>query len=202
MKFSLINTVSALSLALSSAFAMAAPINGGFSISGAVAPLGGATMSTATGLSFSNTPLNSVSNCVGDLATILGGASCGGATGVMSNIAAGTLPTTGNGGAVAYSNPNWMVLSIGGVTFALTSITGYEHSNMLNSVGFAGTGIMSATGWDATPGTYSFSAQQAGQTFSFSSSQVSAGQVPVPASVALLGLGLLGLGAARRSKKA
>lgn len=198
MKHLITNAATVLAIATASFAVSATPINGGFSISGGATPLGSASMATATGVAFSGN--NAISNCTGDLATILGGATCGGATGTVNNIAVGTV-TTGNGGAVAYSDPTWITLSIGGVTFAITSITAYEHSSVFKSLSLAGTGLMSSTAgsWTPTIGEFSFTAQGVDQTFSFSSSQVSSGSVPVPGSLALLGLGMIGAAVARKA---
>jgi hypothetical protein len=201
MKNLITKVSSALAMAFVSVAVSAGPINGGFSIGGSAAPLGGTTMGTATGVSFGGP--NSIVNCVGDIATILGGSSCGAATGTVNTIAANTIPG-GNGGVVAYLNPNWININLGGVTFSITGITQYLHSS--TSLILEGTGLMESTagGWTATPGIFSFSAQGVGlgnqNTFSFSSSQVSSGDVPLPGSIALLGIGLAGATLVRKSR--
>src|SRR5262245_61693754 len=78
--------------------AQAVPINGAFSISGGVAPLGGATMDAATGLDF--IPPIGANSCVGD---IPGGANCGGASGAIQDLPAGR----GRDGVGDNSN-NWV----------------------------------------------------------------------------------------------
>jgi PEP-CTERM motif len=197
MKNLITKVSSALAMAFVSFAVSAGPINGGFSIGGGATPLGGATMGTATGVSFGGP--NTIASCVGDIATILGGSSCGGATGTVNAIAAGTIPGA-NGGAFAYLNPNWININLGGVTFSITGITSYEHGS--RTLTLEGTGMMEAAtgGWTATPGTFLFTAQGVQNTFSFSSSQVSSGDVPLPGSIALLGIGLAGATLARKSR--
>tara|TARA_R110001592_G_scaffold341474_1_gene630538 strand:- start:7036 stop:7545 length:510 start_codon:yes stop_codon:yes gene_type:complete len=89
------------------------------------------------------------------------------------------------------TNPLWTFTS-GSNTYS------FELSTLVDqSVGsftlFSGTGTLSATGYDDTAGSWKYSDQ--GLTFSAQSAPVSE-----PASIALLGLGLAGLGFARRKQ--
>jgi hypothetical protein len=66
-----------------------------------------------------------------------------------------------------------------------------------NTLELKGTGVMNATGFTATPGTWIFTGNQAGGTFSYSSSN--AANVPDGgATLALLGVSFLGLGGVSR----
>jgi hypothetical protein len=176
--------------------AHAGPINGAFSVSGAVTPLGSAQINTATGLDFTVTGANS---CVGDIATIVGGngATCNGATPAMLDLAAGTL----NVGA--FFLDNWISLSLGGVSFDLTGITEinrFAGSQFVPaSIEIIGTGSMQATGWTNTDGGFRLTAQGTSGSFSFSGTQISA-SVPEPGTLALLGFALAGLAFTGRRK--
>lgn len=84
-------------------------------------------------------------------------------------------------------------------SFDATGIT--VNSSSSHTLALTGTGIAHITGFDDTPGNWYFSANRAGGTASFSASN-EVNSVPEPATLFLLGSGLLGLGAAGRRKKA
>jgi hypothetical protein len=61
-----------------------------------------------------------------------------------------------------------------------------------------GTGLLHLAGYDNTVGNYTFTANQAGGTFSFSSSQAATGVPDGGATIALLGIALVGVEGLRR----
>ena len=87
-------------------------------------------------------------------------------------------------------------------SFELTTVQSVLQGLDVNSNPFlniSGFGILKATNFDDTYGSYIFSANQGGNTVSFSSSNVATNRVPEGGSaVAMLGMGLLGLAAARK----
>jgi hypothetical protein len=97
---------------------------------------------------------------------------------------------------LAVANPLWTVL--GGpptATFSLLSITFIDE--VTPGLILTGKGTMNLTGFDPTPGNWSFSADTAGGLFTFSSQTV-ARTPDGGTSIALLGFSLLGLIGARR----
>jgi len=125
-------------------------------------------------------------------------------TNAKVNYTVGDYSAIADGTAVHYSSFTYLpyapmtIWTINASTyFVLTSITAIAESSGLVLQGY---GTAYLTGYDATPGAWSFAASQTTGKFNWSSTNV----VPEGGlTAAMLGLGLLGLGlAARRQKRA
>lgn len=93
-------------------------------------------------------------------------------------------------------SPLWTFM-FAGVTYSfdLTALT--IDSQGGNSLVLSGSGTLDITGFDTTPGSWVFTANQGGGSFSFSSSNNA--DLPEPGSaLALLGIALLGVEVLRR----
>lgn len=94
--------------------------------------------------------------------------------------------------------------SVGGFSFDLTSATLVAHVGGVSGPGFmnvTGSGVVHHVGFDDTIGEFSWTGTKSGSAFSFAADSSTA-EVPEPMTLAMLGAGLLGLGAARRRAKA
>jgi hypothetical protein len=157
--------------AVFSASAHAAPISGSMSLAGF-----SQVDNALTGITFGSP--NFYGSTTGDLLTILGAGGLATMTNVLFSTP-GTLFSAPTGGSPT-------------VTFAWDSVSVQTLASGL-LVEFTGLMTTSAAGYDPTPFKFEYTSNAANNTSSWSASSV-----PLPGTVALLGLGLLGAGLARR----
>ncbi|MFC0410182.1 PEP-CTERM sorting domain-containing protein [Roseomonas elaeocarpi] len=169
--------------------AMAAPITGTFNIAGA----GSCTTTACTFIDFAPTLNgNAIIGSVSGSYTAAGFTSGSGATINNFTYSPFTPGTVYTAFSVSNTSGNQASFQVTGqISATYTPIDGSgANLTIVNS----GTAFL--TGYDPTPGFYTFTQNQFGDTTgTFSASSVA---VPEPASIALFGVGLLGLAVARR----
>lgn len=183
----LIRTVVASAALALSAGLQAAPITGGISFGGGGSPEGSTDFFDSTGVNFVN-PWG-VTGRSGDYAPIP----------LFTPTTFTDFDWGAGSGAVTVplAQTIWTLMS-GGLTYTLTAgaVTNILRGDAINdSISVNGTGTLTITGFDATPGTFNFTGGFAGATpnLSFSSTAV---PVPEPGTLALVSLALIGLGVA------
>ena len=158
-------------------------IDGDITFTGDFVPTGGAgiNLGDATGIDFIGDDFD-VDGATGDFAAA---GITNGDTGFMQDFSFNPLPST--------VDPLW---SIAGFSFSLTNISIVFQNNAFLIL--SGSGIVSRAGFEDTNGSWSLTANQADTLFNFSAGSTA---VPEPGTLALLGIGLLGMGLTRRRKK-
>lgn len=175
--------IATLGIIMAAGSAMAIPITGTINFTGGLQLLPiGSTEASATGIQF----------VAGEVS--YGGEGTFASIPVFTPVTFTTFTFVPNG-AVAVT-PLW-TLSYAGNTYSfdLTNINSYLNGAP-NTLSLAGLGILKATGFDDTVGTWTLTTQGLTQILSFSATST----VPEPGTILLLGAGLLGLGLYRKRR--
>jgi hypothetical protein len=186
MKTSLVVAGALLALACISP-AVAVPISGSIGFNGTPTVTGGSSFATSTTItSYTDT-------------TVAGGSMSGAYAGIPATTAVTFNPFQYNTPVVPVT-PLWTFV-FGGLTYSLDALTMVsQFSSLTNTWNIAGTGTARITGFDATPGTYTFTLTNAGAAFSFAST-ATASRVPDGGTTALMvGFSVLALGLLARKQ--
>ncbi len=192
---------------------VAAPLlaNSTLSIRGGVAVVPSGPASGATGLDFLNngvagTPGGTIgldSNGSGSFAGFFTAAGCPGQCGTIVDLGVGTLAT----GVLAIDSFFTVTQGLSTVFFDMEEITGVTRlTGGVTTLVVDAIGVFRFGAFTPTPAVFTITVQGHGST-TFSASAVSEGgttpdvTVPEPASLAVFGMGLLGVAAARRMRR-
>ncbi len=179
----------AAAMTFGAAQADAAAISGDFSFSGAFAPVGSNSLTGATGINFTTDSFEVDGDAFGTFALFINDGDIGDIKDFSFNPFAAVLG----------------FIEIAGFSFDLTTIdvgTVIVGPLGAQTLSMSGTGTISKAGYDSSTAAVVLTFNQGTRSFSFSGSTLAVESVPAPAAIGLLGLGLIGLGAAARRRNA